>query len=169
MSLASKTCADDKMSWDEALALYGEQLKFYVDYLVECRCGDSLLAKVDAEVRDRSVPDEFKLRFMVRVLIQHVIRHMRECTQGREEQEAESQGSSCESPSLERLVYFLRDILEYSARDTSLLIGISDAQTQSLLRMTRRRIEMCATPSPRAVESSDRFYFKWKFTDLDIR
>ena len=43
-------------------------------------------------------------------------------------------------PLQERVVLFLRDVLDYSRRDVSLLVGISDVQADRLLSLARRRL-----------------------------
>jgi DNA-directed RNA polymerase specialized sigma24 family protein len=172
MNPTGKMCADDRMSWDDALGLYREQLRFYLDYLIDCDCDDAVLADVESEVKNRYVPDEFKFRFMTRALTRHVIQHMRECTQSGERLDSESDDWADPSrgmPALERLVYFMRDILEYSKRDTSLLIGITDAQTERRLAMARKRLDLSAGSSTLKIESSHEIYFKWNFANLHLR
>ena len=53
-------------------------------------------------------------------------------------------------PLLERVVLFLRDVLDYSRRDVSLLVGISDVQADRLLSLARRRVAGGTTTLPRA-------------------
>jgi DNA-directed RNA polymerase specialized sigma24 family protein len=120
-------------------------------------------------VKDQSVTDEFKLRYMERVLARHVIRHMREHVQITETIHAAPRDSSAfagSQPPLERLVYFLRDILEYSTRDASLLMGITDAQVTTLLSTARKRVDTYEGPSSEAIEDQNWVYFRWKFADL---
>ena len=81
MTLAGRVCLDDKTSWNEALALYREQFRFYLDYLIQCDCSEELLTEVEAEVKDRSIPDEFKFRYVLRMLMGKVVEHLRECPQ----------------------------------------------------------------------------------------
>jgi hypothetical protein len=83
MTQTAKVCPDDRASWDEALSLYRGQLEFYLDYLVPCDCDHQIVAKVESEVRERSVADEFKLGFLIRTLVRSVIQHLRECTNQR--------------------------------------------------------------------------------------
>jgi hypothetical protein len=171
MALTGKARPDDRTSWGEALALYRGQLSFYLDYLIECDCSDELLAEVEAEVRDRSVPDEFKQRFMLRVLVQQVIRRMRENTQIAKTMDGwspDSPISAGSAPFLERLIYFLRDILEYSTRNTSLLVGITDAHVEKLLLFARTRIDMREGPVSTDIEDPNGGYFRWKFADLHL-
>lgn len=149
MPVTGRVCSDDRTSWDEALGLYRGQLSFYLDYLIEPDRSDELLVKIEAEAKDRSVPDEFKQSFMLRVLARNVILHMRESTRTAEVMQACSYGSSISANGalpLERLVYFLRDILEYSTRNTALLVGFTDAQVEKLLCLARKRIDMYAGP-----------------------
>jgi len=169
MAVKGRVCYDDRSSWDEALSLYRGQLSFYLDYLIECDCGDELLLKVEAEVRDRSVPDKFKQRFMLRVLVRHVIQYMRESTRTAEIMHAISYDSSISfngAPPLERLIYFLRDILEYPTRDAALLVGFPDAQVEKVLSFSRRRIDVYEGPVSIETEDPNGAYFRWKFADL---
>ena len=167
MTLTAKLFPDDWTSWDEALSLYQGQLEFYLDYLVPCECDHQILAKVEAEVRERSVADEFKLRFLTRTLVRSVIQHLRECTHQRNVSHSTPQGNSvAEIPAQERLVYFMHEILEYSTRDASLLIGMTDAQVEKLLSFARRRIDMAEEPSSLEIQASESTYFRWKFVDL---
>ena len=100
---------DGEAAWDKALSLYRGQLEFYMDYLVPCDCDHQILAKVEAEVRERSVADEFKPRFLIRTLVRSVIQHLRECTNQRNASHFPIRGdSAAEIPVQERLVYFMR-------------------------------------------------------------
>jgi len=171
MAQATKSISNNESEWEEAVALYREQLRFYLDYLIRCQCDHKILAKVEAEVRERSVPNEFKLSFLTRTLVRNVIQHLRECTEERESSSRHAQGSPNTPANLtvqERMVYFMRDILEYSTRDTSLLIGITDTQVEKLLSFARRRIDMTEGPSALEIETPDGAYFKWKFVDLHL-
>jgi hypothetical protein len=167
MTLTAKVCPDDRASWDAALSLYRGQLEFYLEYLVPCECDHQILAKVEADVRERPVADEFKLRFLMRSLVRSAIQHLHECTNQRNASHSPAQSNSgAEIPAQERLVYFMRDILEYSTRDTSLLIGMTDAQVEKLLSFARRRIDMTEGPSSLEIQTPDGTYFRWKFVDL---
>jgi hypothetical protein len=171
MPLTGKVCSEDRSNWDHALALYREQLRFYLDYLVPGECDLKILAEIESEVRDRSVPDDFKLRFLSRALVQKVIKHLRECTHQKDSspRSPEDWSNSVESlPAQERLVYFMRDILEYCTRDTSLMIGITDAKVEKLLSFARRRIDMTDGPSSLEIETPGGTYFRWKFVDLHV-
>jgi len=164
---SSSTARDD---WDGAFALHREQLNFYLDYLIRCKCDHQTLAKSETEARERDVPDAFKLRFLTRSLVRNVIQHMRECTETERPSGCADDGPETMTiiPAQERLVYFMRDILEYSTRDTSLLIGIADAQVEKLLLLARKRIDMTEGPSSAEIETPEWTYFRWKFADLDI-
>ena len=170
MKLAVKLISDERTAWDDALALHREQLRFYLDYLIPCECDHQILAKVEAEVRERSVPDDFKLRFLHRTLVRNVILHLRECTCSRETPHGTVEDSSAIArvPAQERLVYFMRDILEYCTRDTSLMLGITDAQVEKLLSFARKRIDMTEGPSPMEIQTPQWTYFRWKFSDLHV-
>jgi hypothetical protein len=134
---------DDRTNWGEAILGYREQLRLYLNYLVHCECGDQILANVEAEARERSVPDDFKLRILVRTLIRNVIHHLRACadeSEGLHRSAQDCQNYYHDTPAQERLVYLMRDILQYSTRDVSLLIGIADAQVETLLSFARQRL-----------------------------
>lgn len=165
MAATGRPCSDDRTSWDETLTVYRGQLGVYLDYLIERDCSDDLLVKIEAEVRDRSVPDDFKQRFMLRVLARHVIQHMRESTRTAELMHACSYDLPIPAdgtPPLERLVYFLRDVLEYSTRNTALLVGCTDANVEKLLSLARKRIDASAGPASTAIEDPNGAYFCWK-------
>jgi len=162
MSRIAKSRTKYQSFWEEALNRHRGQLQYYADYLTPCGCSKDIVQRVEVEVRETSVPDEFKFRFTLRHLLQHVIQHPRECAQTH---------TSCSDgiPVQERLVYFMRDILEYSKRDTSLLMGISDGRADELLSSARKRIDMIEGPSFFHMESSDSVYFRWRFRDLHLR
>ena len=172
MTSIGKVRSDERASWDKALALYRGQLQFYLDYLLQCECTDQILAIVEAEVRERSVPDEFKLRFLSRAVIRNVIRHFRECIHAKDGSHLPAPDDASHSrpaiPTQERLVYFMQDILDYSTRDTALLIGITDAQVGKLLSFARKRIAMTEEPSSSEVEMPEWTCFRWKFVDLHL-
>ena len=169
MTLRANVRSDDGAGWDKALSLYRGQLEFYMDYLVPCDCDHQILAKVEAEVRERAVADEFKSRFLIRTLVRSVIQHLRECTNQRNASHFPARGDSViEIPVQERLVYFMRDILEYSTRDTSLLIEMTDAQVEKLLSFARNRIDMTHGPYSLEIQESESTYFRWTFVDLHL-
>jgi len=152
-------------------ALYREQLSFYLDYLVRCDCEHKILAKVEAEVRTSSVADEFKLRFVVRKLVTNVIEHLREFAGERESSCGRTEDCRKVEPNLtvqERMVYFMRDILEYSTRETSLLIGITDMQVERLLLFARKRIDMTEGPFALEIETPDGTYFRSRLVGLHL-
>lgn len=173
MTPTALTHAEEEFSWDKALILYNERLRCYLDYLIECDCGDGILAKVEAELKGRSAAEKFKFRFMVTVLVRHVMQHVRECPRITNTMDLNPCDSATTLPALERLfcfvVYFLRDILGFSVRDTSLLIGIKDAHVEKLLPVARKRIDLYEGPSSIEIESPTGSYFRWKFDDLHLR
>ena len=171
MTRTVKSHSQQSADWDEALRIFRGQLGFYLDYLITCNCGQKILAAVEVEVRERFVPEEFKLRFMMRTLVRKVIEHLRECldlTESSQNCNLVVLNGAGDIPAQERLVYFMRDILEFSTRDTSLLIGITDAQVESLLSFARRRIDMKEGPSSMQVQTPDSTYFMWKFEHLHV-
>lgn len=171
MTYTAKIAASNTEGWDEVLALYQGQLAFYLDYLLLCDCNQQLLSRVEADVRERFVPEEFKHRFLLRTLVRIVIQHLQECSGQTKVSHNVAEGSTNlfpEIPQQERLVYFMRDILEYSTRDTSLLLGKTDSQVESLLSIARKRIDMTEGPSSTEIQMPDCTYFRWKFVDLHL-
>lgn len=169
MSPRSKFRTEVKISWEESLEFYRDQLRSYLGYLIQCNCAEEILTKVDAEVKDATVPDNFRLRFMVRIMVRKAIDHMRECNDPSGKPLSTTTDLSLKTiPVQERLVYFLRDILEYSKRDTSLLIGISDVQVDELLSLARKRIDMLEGPSSLEIQNPSGTYFRWKFVNLQL-
>ena len=171
MARAVNSHSEQRTDWDEALRSFRGQLSFYLDYLISCNCDEEIVAAVEVEVRERFVPEEFKLRFMMRTLVRKVIEHLRECglpTQGSQDYDLAVPDGMANIPVQERLVYFMRDILECSTRDTSLLIGITDAQVKRLLSFARRRIDMKEGPSSMQIHAPDSTYFMWKFENLHV-
>lgn len=69
MSPKSTFCRDVKTSWEEFFEFYRDQLRSYLGFLIQCNCAEEILTKVDAEVKDATVPDNFRLRFMVRIMV----------------------------------------------------------------------------------------------------
>ncbi len=172
MTRIVKLRSGDEAGWDQALSLYREQLRFYLDYLIQCGCGEDILAKVESEASGSPVPDDFKFRYLLRILVRNVILHMRECDRAPEGSRFLPRHSPDAAPALraqERIVYFLRDILEYSKRDTSLLIGITDAQADKLLSLARKRIDLTEGPSSMKIEGPDWTCFRWKLTDIELQ
>lgn len=167
MSLTGKVGFDAKPGWDETIAVHREQLRLYLDYLIECKCSKDILSTTEAEAKEHPVPDRFKLRLITRILVKQVIRHMRECPKTTEDRQLRFDeslsGRPVDPPGLQRLVYFLRDVLEYSRRDVSLLIGITDAHSDHLLSRVRQRIDLEDGPSTLAIETPVGIYFRWIF------
>jgi hypothetical protein len=171
MARAVQSHSEQGTDWDEALRIFRDQLSFYLDYLITCNCGDKILAAVEVEVRERFVPEEFKLRFMMRTLVRKVIEHLRECahlSEGSQGYDLAVPDGAADIPVQERLVYFIRDILECSTRDTSLLIGITDAQVERLLSFARRRIDMTQGPCSIQIQAPESTYLMWKFESLHV-
>jgi hypothetical protein len=166
MARAAKSHSEQGTDWDEALRIFRDQLSFYLGYLITCNCGEKILKAVEVEVKERFVPEEFKLRFMMRTLARKVNEHLRGCV-GLSERSQDCDlvvlDGAADIPVQERLVYFIRDILECSTRDASLLIGITDAQVECLLSFARRRIDMTQGSFSMQIQAPESTYFMWKF------
>ena len=152
--------SDPESSWQEILEVYRDQLRSYLRFLIPCNCAEKILTKVDAEVKGATVPESFRLRFVVRIMVRNAIDHLRECDDTSAGPLSTTTDLSLRAiPVRERFVYFLRDTLQYSKRDTSLLIGISDTQVDELLCLERKRIDMLEGPLWLEMQSPNRYTF----------
>jgi DNA-directed RNA polymerase specialized sigma24 family protein len=148
---------DSETSWEETLEVCRDQLRSYLRFLIPCNCAEEILTKVEAEVKGAIVPGRFRLRFAVRIMVRNVTDHLHECDDTSAGPPPTTTDLSLKAiPVRERLVYFLRDVLEYSRRDASLLIGISDAQVDDLLSLARTRIDRLERPSSLETQNANR-------------
>ena len=169
MRLTTSSGHKQGLDWDSAVSFYRDRLEYYVDFLLEGDCTAGILEKVKADVKHQSVPDEFKLRFLVRALMRRVIQHLGEQIQsadGTGDGLAEDTAPDKSLPAMERLVYCMRDILEYPTRDVSLLMGTTDVQVERVLSRARKRLDMYQGSSAMDIEDTSGMYFRWKFVDL---
>ena len=173
MARNARINSEAEISWNESFALHREQLRFYLDYLIECECSDSILAGIEEELRGRPATEEPKFRLMATVLARRVIDHMRESGQITETMPARWRGTAMRFSRSERLlcflIYLLRDILGFSTRDTSSLIGFKDADVEKILSATRKHIDMHEGPSSLEIEFPTGSYLRWRFADLHLR
>lgn len=156
------------LCWGDALKVHRGLLEYYASHLLPCACTNQIVERVESKVKSVMVPDEFKVGYLLRTLAQTVILHLRECTQTSDalfpNQSADCLIGIQRLPTEERLVYFLREVLNYRTRDASLLLGISDVHVEQLLSFARNRIrqsEQSATP-----DLAHWQYFRWRFADL---
>lgn len=132
--------------WDRFLVRYQSELQSCATYLLPCGCSEHVVKQVEAEAIEVAVPDEFKRTFLLRTLVKAVIKHIGECAYGARLRYTDSAfeislaGENL--PTYERIAYFLRQILKCQTRDASLLMGVSDAQVETLLSFARRRLEV---------------------------
>jgi DNA-directed RNA polymerase specialized sigma24 family protein len=107
---------------------------------------------------------------LLRTMVQTIISHLRECSKQSDAHEPSSHDECFEAveslPPQERLVYFLREILEYRTRDVSLLLGISDAQVEELLSFAHRRIEESQQTASSVGGYAHWQQFRWTFSNL---
>ena len=157
-------------SGEVARSPYRGLLAFYAEYQLPCKCTQEILTQVECKARGVIVPDEFKVSYLLRTLVQTVIPHLRQCSRRSSAFDPNSSVNCLIAvdrlTTEERLVYFLREILEYRARDASLLLGISDAQVEKLLSFARRRIERNDQTDTLEIEYAHGQYFRWSFPDL---
>lgn len=146
MHLAVERRYDYTTPWDSFLVRYQRQLRSCATHLVSCGCSEDVVKQVEAEAIEVAVPDEFKRTFLLRTLVKAAIKHVGECTYGTRPRYADSgfdiSLADENLPTYERIAYFLCQILKCQTRDASLLMGVSDAQVETLLSFAHKRLEV---------------------------
>lgn len=141
--------------------LHQAELHYYADYPIPCGRATPPLTQNYASLKEAAIA-ALKVRFRLRVCEAAAIR---ECARGSETYcclLGESYAVMGEMPAQERLVYFMRDIPEYSTGDTSLLIGITKAQVEILLSFARKRFDMTDGSSSLESQAPEWTYFRFE-------
>lgn len=153
----------------EAFDVYREMLEFYATYLLPCTCTQAVLEELTNAANWSAVPDEFKVGYLLRVLVQTVIGHIRQCTEipnsARFSSDSDVLAVAEGLPTKERLVYFLRETLNCRTRDTSLMLDVSDAHVEELFGSARERVERYHQDPGVKGASAYWQYFRWRFGD----
>jgi DNA-directed RNA polymerase specialized sigma24 family protein len=109
---------------------------------------EQILDEAAANLEGSSVRDPFAQVAAIRAVVKAAIAHNREAATSRIEAELPDPAQHAFSgdslvgmlPWRERAVYFLREVLRYSRRNTALLLGMSDADIDQIYELARRRI-----------------------------
>lgn len=156
MTFTLYTQRTDSRDWAPFVRAHRAQFLLTTASLLSCSCrAEEIVKSALEELGGNYVPERFKYKYALRVVVQGALRHLRACPMISSDDcpEDADQAAECSFgmlPLQERLVLFLRDVLDYSRRDVSLLVGISDAQADRLLLIARRRLargtSACAPP-----------------------
>jgi hypothetical protein len=161
MTYTLQTQRTNSKNWAPLVRAHRVQFLLTAASLLSCGCGaEKTLEQALEELRGSYVPERFQYGYALRIVVQGALRHLRACpmtSKDSRSQETDNGGafSFKALPLQERVVLFLRDVLDYSRRDVSLLVGISDVQADRLLSLARRRLASGTIAFPQApIEST---------------
>lgn len=146
MTYILQTQRTNSKDWAPLVRAHRAQFLLTAASLLSCTCCAEEIAKQALEELGGSyVPERFQYEYAQRIVVQGALRHLRACPMTREDDcSPETDHSAAFSvkalPLQERVVLFLRDVLDYSRSDVSLLVGISDVQVDRLLSLARGRV-----------------------------
>jgi|GEM_PF-4443044 len=132
--------------WAPLVCAHRAQFLLTAVSLLSCGCcAEEIVKQALEELGGSYVPERFQYGFALRIVAQGALRHLRACSMtSKNDRSPETDHDAAFSfktlPLQERVVFFLRDVLDYSRRDVSLMVGISDVQSDRLLSLARRRV-----------------------------
>jgi len=156
MTFILQTQATNSKDWARVVRTHRAQFLLTAASLLSCACcAEDIVKQALEELGGSYVSERFKYGYALRIVVQGALRHLRSCpmtSEGDRSPETDhGAGFSFKAlPLQERVVLFLRDVLDYSRRDVSLLLEISDVQADRLLSLARRRLAGGTTAFPRA-------------------
>jgi hypothetical protein len=142
--------------WRDVFTAHRAALWSAANALLTCSCVDAVLDCAREEACAMDVPGAFRYGYALRAVVKTAIAHALECREQITGQASESADLPFAAPKSahikslpmpERFVYFLVEILGYPRRDVSLLVGLSDANTDQMLSMARRRLKRVDHPA----------------------
>jgi hypothetical protein len=160
MTYIVQTKGTNSENWAPLVRAHRMQFLLTAASLLSCGCCAEEIVKQALEVLGGSyVPERFQYGYALRIVVQGALRHLRACPMtNKDDRSPETDHGAAFSfralPLLERVVLFLRDVLDYSRRDVSLLVGISDVQADRLLSLARRRVAGGTIAFPRVLLES---------------
>ena len=164
MTYMLQTRSTNLKDWAPLVGAHRAQLLLTAASLLSCGCcAEEIVKRALEELGGNYVPERFQYGYALRIVVQGALRHLRACpmtsNDDRSPQTDHSAAFSFKAlPLQERAVLFLRDVLDYSRRDVSLLVGISDVQADRLLSLARSRVAGETTAFPRtAIESTSAY------------
>jgi DNA-directed RNA polymerase specialized sigma24 family protein len=156
MTYILQTQGTNSKDWAPLVRAHRAQFLLTAASLLSCACcAEDIVKQSLEELGGSYVPERFQYRYALRIVVQGALRHLRVCpmTSNVDRSQETDHGAAFSFKALplqERAVLFLRDVLDYSRRDVSLLVGISDVQADRLLALARRRLAGGTTALPRA-------------------
>jgi DNA-directed RNA polymerase specialized sigma24 family protein len=161
MTYILQTQLTDSKDWAPLVRAHHAQFLLTATCLLFCACSAEEVVKTALdELSGSYVPERFRYGYALRIVVQGALRHLRVCPMtSKSDHSPETNRGGAFSfkalPPQERVVLFLRDVLDLSRRDVSLLVGISDVQADRLLSLARRWIAGGTTALVRApIEST---------------
>jgi len=156
MTYILQTQSTNSKVWAALVRAHRAQFLLTAASLLSCACcAEEILKQALQELGGSNVPERFQYGYVLRIVVQVALRHLRVCSMTSKDDRFPETGHGTEFsfkalPMQERVVLFLRDVLDYSRRDVSLLVGISDAQADRLLSLARTRLAGGTTAFRRA-------------------
>jgi len=161
MTYILQTQHTNSKNWAPLVRAHRVQFLLTAASVLSCGCcAEEIVKQALEELGGTYVPERFQYGYALRIVVQGALRHLRACPMtSKDDRSLETDHDAPFSfkalPLQERVVLFLRDILDYSRRDVSLLVGISDVQADRLLSLARRRVAGGTIAFPRApIEST---------------
>jgi len=161
MTFTLQTQATISKGWARLVRAHRAQFLLTAASLLSCACcAEDIVQQALEELVGSYVPERFQYGYALRIVVQGALGHLRACPKTSKDVRSQETDHGAEFsfkalPLQERVVLFLRDVLDYSRRDVSLLVGISDVQADRLLSLARRRVAGATTAFPRApIEST---------------
>lgn len=130
-------------------AVQHDPLLLATERLLSCdTCAEDLLAEASELAQLARVTAGFEYLFTIRTVVRLAIAHLQSCCESGKNRALLSRAGDTRSvmslmrelPWPERMAFFLREILSYSRRDSSLLLGMSDAHVDQMPGRALRRI-----------------------------
>ncbi|HMH12021.1 MAG TPA: hypothetical protein VK578_02825 [Edaphobacter sp.] len=156
MTYILQTQRTNSNDWGPLLRAHRAQFLLTAASLLSCGCcAEVIVRQALEELGSSYVPERFRYGYALRIVVQGALRHLQACPMtSKDDRSLETDHGAAFSfkalPLQERVVLFLRDVLDYSRRDVSLLVGISDVQADRVLSLARRRVAGETIAFPRA-------------------
>lgn len=156
MTYILHTQRTNSKDWAPLVRAHRAQFLLTAVSLLSCACrAEDIVTQALEELGGNYVPERFQYGYVLRIVVQGALHHLRACPMTSRSDPSPKTGHGAEFsfkalPIQERVVLFLRDVLDYSRRDVSLLVGISDVQADRLLSLARSRLAGGTTAFPRA-------------------
>jgi DNA-directed RNA polymerase specialized sigma24 family protein len=134
-----------------------DRFRFIAKSLVSCdSCAEDLLAGARVQTEMASISAGFEYSYAIRIVVRLALAHIQTCPESRGAGAChiDPNGSHAAEPVIrtlpwpERATFLIRDVLGYSRRHCSLLMGISDANVDEILARAHQHIARATGTSP---------------------